>query len=47
MHQLGHATDEAAEWNAEAAEARKGGGLRDWLEFRDGPFNKQAKQQYS
>ena len=47
MHQLGHATDEAAEWNAEAAEVRKGGGLRDWLEFRDGPFNEQAKQEYS
>ena len=31
----------------EAAEVRKGGGLRDWLEFRDGPFNEQAKQEYS
>jgi enoyl-CoA hydratase len=46
MHQLGHATDEQADWNAEAAEARKDGGLKDWLAFRDGPFNEQAKREY-
>jgi enoyl-CoA hydratase len=46
MHQLGHASDEAAQWNAEAAKRRDEGGLKAWLEFRDGPFNEQAKRQY-
>ncbi len=46
MHQLGHASAEAAEWNARAAEARKAGGLKAWLEFRDGPFVEQAKREY-
>lgn len=47
MHQLGHATDEAAEWNKEAARRRAEGGFRAWLEFRDGPFKEQENKQYS
>ena len=47
MHQLGHASDEAAQWNAQAAERRKEGGFKAWLEFRDGPFLEQAKRQYT
>ncbi len=46
MHQLGHAAHEAAEWNAAAAERRKEGGFKAWLEFRDGPFAEQAKREY-
>lgn len=46
MHQLGHASAEAAEWNARAAEARKDGGLKAWLAFRDGPFIEQAQREY-
>jgi enoyl-CoA hydratase len=47
MHQLGHATDESADWGAAAAEARKDGGFRSWLEYRDGPFREQATREYS
>jgi len=47
MHQLGHASDEAAEWNRQAAEARKEGGFKAWLEYRDGPFQEQAKREYT
>ena len=43
-HQLGHATKEAADWQAEAAEHLREKGFRGWLEFRDGPFNRQAKK---
>jgi enoyl-CoA hydratase len=46
MHQLGHASTEAAEWNAKAAEALKAGGFREWLKFRDGPFAEQAERDY-
>jgi len=47
MHQLGHASAEAAEWNAKAAEALKAGGFQAWLKFRDGPFADQASRDYS
>lgn len=47
MHQLGHASDEAAEWNARAAERRNEGGFKAWLEFRDGPFIEHAKREYT
>ena len=47
MHQLGHATDEAAEWSRQAAERRNEGGFKAWLEFRDGPFIEQAKREYT
>jgi len=47
VHQLGHASQEAADWNAEAAEARKAGGFKEWLQFRDGPFDEQAKREYA
>jgi enoyl-CoA hydratase len=47
MHQLGHASAEAADWNARAAEHRKEGGLKAWLAFRDGPFIEQAEREYS
>jgi enoyl-CoA hydratase len=47
VHQLGHATDEAAEWSKEAAKHRAQGGFKAWLEFRDGPFKEQARKQYS
>lgn len=46
VHQLGHAADEAAEWNAAAAEARGDGGLRAWLDYRDRPFKEQAERVY-
>lgn len=46
-HQLGHASHEAAEWNAAAAEARGDGGFKAWLEFRDGPFREQAEREYA
>lgn len=46
MHQLGHAAHEAAEWNAQAAERRKEGGFKAWLEYRDGPFIEQAMREY-
>jgi len=43
-HQMAHATKESAGWNAEAAQHSKEKGFRGWLEFRDGPFNEQAKK---
>jgi enoyl-CoA hydratase len=46
VHQLGHATDEAAAWSQEAAKHRAEGGFKAWLEFRDGPFKEQAKKKY-
>jgi enoyl-CoA hydratase len=46
VHQLGHAADEAAEWNAAAGEARGDGGLRAWLDYRDRPFKEQAERVY-
>jgi enoyl-CoA hydratase len=46
VHQLGHATDEAAEWSKEAETHRAKGGFRSWLEFRDGPFKEQAQKNY-
>lgn len=47
IHQLGHATDEAAAWGKEAAQYRDEGGLRAWLEYRDGPFKAQAQKKYT
>ena len=47
MHQLGHASDEAAEWGKQAAERRNQGGFKAWLEYRDGPFVEQAKREYT
>lgn len=46
VHQLGHASLEAAQWNEVAAAARGTGGLRAWLEHRDGPFREQAEREY-
>lgn len=46
VHQLGHAADEAADWNTAAAEARGDGGLRAWLEYRDKPFREQDARTY-
>lgn len=47
MHQLGHASAEAAEWNVRAGEARATGGFQEWLKFRDGPFAEQANRDYA
>ncbi len=47
VHQLGHASLEAAQWNEAAAAARGTGGLRAWLEYRDGPFREQAEREYA
>jgi len=47
LHQIAHATKESADWSAEAAEHSRERGLRGWLEFRDGPFEEQAKKKYS
>lgn len=44
LHQLAHAAKESIDWNAEAAEHTKEKGFKGWLEFRDGPFNEQAKK---
>jgi enoyl-CoA hydratase len=44
MHQLAHATKESADWHAEAAEHFKKKGFKGWLDFRDGPFDKQAQE---
>jgi enoyl-CoA hydratase len=44
MHQLGHATKEGADWHAEAAKHSAEKGFKGWLEFRDGPFDEQAKK---
>ncbi len=46
LHQIGHATQESADWRAEAAQHSRERGFRGWLEFRDGPFDKQAKKKY-
>ncbi len=46
LHQLGHASAEASDWNARAAEARRDGGFLAWLKFRDGPFVEQAQRDY-
>ena len=46
LHQLGHATREAAEWNAEARRRAQAGGFKAWLLFRDGPFEEQAQKVY-
>ena len=45
-HQMTHATKESDDWNAEASKHSKEKGFRGWLEFRDGPFNEQAKKKY-
>ncbi len=47
VHQLGHATKEASDWNAEARKRAMEGGFRAWLEYRDSPFREQAKKEYS
>jgi len=47
LHQLGHMSDSEAEWRAEANKAREVGGMRAWLEYREGPFREQAKRDYS
>ena len=44
MHQLGHATQESADWRVEAAEHSKDKGFKGWLTFRDGPFDENAKK---
>ena len=46
VHQLGHVTEEAAQWAQEAATHRAQGGFKAWLAFRDGPFKAQAKKEY-
>jgi enoyl-CoA hydratase/carnithine racemase len=43
-HQIAHATKESDDWHAEASKHSKEKGFRGWLEFRDGPFNEQAKK---
>jgi enoyl-CoA hydratase len=43
-HQIAHATKESDDWHAEASKHAKEKGFRGWLEFRDGPFNEQAKK---
>lgn len=47
LHQLGHATREAADWNAEARKRALEGGFQAWLEYRDGPFREQARKKYT
>lgn len=47
VHQLGHATREAAEWSEAARKRAREGGFKAWLEYRDGPFREQAKKDYS
>lgn len=42
LHQISHATKEAADWKEEAAKHSAERGFKGWLEFRDGPFDKQA-----
>jgi hypothetical protein len=44
LHQIAHATKESIDWNAEAAKHSKEKGFKGWLEFRDGPFDEQAKK---
>jgi enoyl-CoA hydratase len=44
LHQLAHATTEATDWSAEAARHAAEKGFKGWLEFRDGPFDEQAKK---
>jgi enoyl-CoA hydratase len=44
LHQIAHATKESIDWNAEAAQHSKEKGFKGWLEFRDGPFDEQAKE---
>ena len=44
VHQLGHATREAADWGEERAAQ---GGFRAWLEYRDRPFREQAGKEYT
>lgn len=46
VHQLGHAADSTAAWEAEAAKHRDANGFRGWLEYRDGPFREQAEREY-
>lgn len=46
LHQLAHASKAQADWNQAAAEYAKGKGFKGWLEFRDGPFDKQAREVY-
>lgn len=47
VHQLGHATREAADWGEEARKRAAQGGFRAWLEYRDGPFREQAGKEYT
>ncbi len=46
LHQIAHATREATDWSAEAARRSAEKGFKGWLDFRDGPFNEQAKKKY-
>lgn len=47
VHQLGHVTEEANQWNAAAKKAREAAGsFKGWLEYRDGPFKEQSKKEY-
>lgn len=46
MHQLVHATQEAAEYAARSAQAAKEKGVKGIVEARDGPFDEQAKKVY-
>lgn len=46
VHQLGHAAQEAKEWNERAREYRGDGTFGKWLEFRETPFREQAEREY-
>lgn len=46
IHQLAHASNTAAEWAEGAADARSRGGFKEFIAYRDGPFDDQAKRDY-
>ncbi len=46
VHQLSHMSDTDTGWRAEAAKHRETGGMKAWLDYREGPFREQAKREY-
>ena len=47
LHQLSHASDTDRGWHEHAGKLRDQGGMKAWLEYREGPFREQAKRDYS
>lgn len=47
LHQLSHASDTDRGWHERAGQEREKGGMKAWLEYREGPFREQAARDYT